>query len=299
MFIIARWGPVIVGCTLGAGLLADVAPRLQAQPVSPSSEALPSVVLPFAHPTPPMDPGAPGGRQRGGAGRGPLVKTCLSSVHTSDSGATLEPCSAQRSLVALVPQQSLEGDRPLVWGLTHAKHPTFWFLISGESGTVGEAEFILQDPSDAIIHREQFQIPLFQAGVIGLPIPTTQPALQAGHRYHWTFSIRYDFSSAKRSMDYVRGTVSRRDVDPHLQEQLSAASPLEQVMLYAQAGFWHDALTGLAQLRRTHPQDVHLAQHWLSLLQQANLSDITTAPISNCCLPADVMTVDQSTQVLP
>jgi hypothetical protein len=59
--------------------------------------------------------------------------------------------------------------------------------------------------------------------------------------------------------------------------------PREQINLYAANGIWHDALTNLAQLRQTNPEDAALMADWESLLKSVNLEAIATEPIVQCC----------------
>ena len=281
---------VAISCAFGMELFMGSFFSLQAHPPIPTLESLQSGSIPFAYPMPPEDPGAPGGRQRGGAGRGnQLESPCLQPRYETDTNAAVPPCLMPTMLVALVPQtQTSTGDRPFVWGLTSQSHPAFWFFVPNIPNTPGWAEFVLQDQWDGIIHREQFQIPPSHKGVMGVSIPKTQPPLQVSQRYHWTFSIRYNPNQFNRSMAYVRGTIYRQELAPQVQEQLTTSSPIEQVALYAQAGIWHDALTGLAQLRQARPQDRTLKQYWSSLLLQVNLTEIATSPISRCCTLADL-----------
>ena len=275
---------IAVSCVLGTGL--GLIQGLWAAPIAPVNRLRPSRL--FAQPTPPEDPGAPSGRRQGGAGRGgPESRGCSWSAPTVPIGAAQSPCPLNQYLVALVPQSLVQGrERPLVWGYTSATHPTFWFFMpaSLQSGEI--AEFVLQDRAHHFIHK--VKLPLSSRGIIRVSIPATQPSLMVNQGYTWTLRMLPDPApnAAQRppSRVFVKGTIYRRDLDPNLQRQLTIASRRERVTLYAQAGLWHDALTELAQLRRERPQDVNLPQRWSRLLQQVDLADLATEPISDCCV---------------
>jgi hypothetical protein len=53
--------------------------------------------------------------------------------------------------------------------------------------------------------------------------------------------------------------------------------------LYAENGIWHDALTQLAQLRRSHPQAKNFRNDWQKLLTDIGLEELANKPITPCC----------------
>ena len=72
-------------------------------------------------------------------------------------------------------------------------------------------------------------------------------------------------------------------MNPTLMSQLKNATPRQRVTLYATNGFWHDALTTLAELRSANPGDATLSRDWVSLLHSVGLDAIATEPIIECC----------------
>ena len=245
-------------------------PRLQAQP-APS----PVAVIRFIPPPPPpsADRGAPSGRRQGGASRG--------------------QCPAgELPLTALVPatQKSLDsksGNSGLntvefVWGLTTAAHPTLWFYLPYAIAPELPIEFVLQDEQDNDIYHTTLTTST-PPGIFHLQLPTTATPLAVGKMYHWYLIVNCDPDAPPM----VEGWVQREAVNPALASQLQQATPRQQAALYAQHGIWYDALTALAELRRTEPQAITPKNDWASLLQSVGLEAIANEPIQPCCTNAN------------
>ncbi len=210
-------------------------------------------------PPPPPNQGAPSGRRRGGASRG--------------------PCQQYEALTALVP---VTGE--LVWGLTAAERPTFWFFVPEMLAAELPVEFVLQDEADNYVYKTTFTVPETRPGVVSLSVPPAAAPLEIGKPYHWTFSISCDPEKPSASV-FVQGSVQRVSLEPVLQRQLAAATPRERVALYAANGIWHEAVTAIAELRRAEPNDSTLTAAWADLLRQVELEAIAQQPIVNCCTP--------------
>ncbi|MDX2215019.1 MAG: DUF928 domain-containing protein [Oculatellaceae cyanobacterium bins.114] len=208
----------------------------------------------FAAPQPPADQGAPSGRRQGGASRG--------------------PCRDYENLTALTPVTS----QGKVWGLTTLDRPTFWFHIPNNLGNDVPIEFVLQDEADNYVYRTAFDAPTTQSGIINIDLSSSSETLEVGKTYYWTFSIYCDAAHPSASV-FVRGSVERVPLPDNLEQQLRTANPLEQAFLYAANGIWHDALTQLALLKQTNPNDLRINTAWVELLEQAGLEATATAPI--------------------
>lgn len=239
----------VVGFTSGST-------QIQAQIAKP--------VAPFSVtfvPPPPPDQEAPSGRARGGASRGSCEK------------------QGKKPLTALVPVTAKS-----VWGLTAAEYPTVWFYVPDSLAPNLSIEFVLQDEEDNYVYKTTFTAPGTQPGIISLPLSSMSAPLEIGKRYHWTFSTNCDSPEPSNSV-FVKGTIQRVAVNPAVSSQLKTATLRERVALYATNGIWHDALTTIAELRRTYPQDASLTATWESLLQSVDLQDVATEPIVPCCTP--------------
>lgn len=212
--------------------------------------------LRFVPPQPPSR-GTPNGRRRGGGSRG--------------------PCKNYQALTALVPVTE-----KYVWGLTVAEHPTFWFLVPEAHSGKLTVEFVVQDETDNYIYKTTLKMSTTKTGVVKISVPSTTKPLEIDKSYKWTFSI---YCAPERSSAYVfvQGSVQRVALYSAFQRQLEAATPMERVSLYANNGIWHEALTTLAEIRRTNPSDTKLAASWTNFLEQVELEDISSEPIVDCC----------------
>lgn len=228
----------------------------------------------FVPPPPPPDRDAPGNRG-GGAGRG---------------------CGAGNQFItALVPEykQTLgQAEITKVWGTTIAERPTLWFDVPYEKGAIAAMEFVLQDNSSPAkeIYRSAIAPP-DAPGIVSLHLPASVPPLEVGKLYKWFFKTRLQCGSGvlatkpQLQKEELYGWVQRTSPSATLTSQLKQATPQQQANLYAQNGIWFDALTTLAKLRLTKPQDTHLTEDWNRLLQTVGLEKLTTKPLTQCCQP--------------
>ncbi|MBD2075398.1 DUF928 domain-containing protein [Phormidium sp. FACHB-592] len=241
--------------TIALGLLMTAS---SAWAQAPDQKTIQSTQIIFNDPTPPQQ-GSPSGRQRGGASRG--------------------PCRQFEALTALVPTH-----KGFVWGQTVSDRPTFWFYLPNALTEKTPIEFVVQDAADNYIYNTRITAPDTKPGLIRLPIPATAKALEVGKAYTWTLSVYCDPAKPSSSV-FVSGMVQRVASDATLHNRLKAATPLEQVRLYAEKGIWYNAVDTLAELYRMKPSDHQLTSTWITLLKQAKLGNLTTAPFSPCCTP--------------
>ncbi len=211
----------------------------------------------FKTPPPPPNIGAPSQRKAGG------------SRNTQ---------SQQKVLTALAPEYS---GSQLVLGSTTQMRPTFWFYVPYKSDST-YAKLVLEDENNQTIYKT----PLTGTpGVVSVSLPSTSSALKIGKRYHWYFNIYCNQDN--EFITSVEGDVQLLGLNPIVQSELNKATPQQQVALYADNGIWYEALTTLANLRRTYPQDAKLADDWASLLESVGLQNIAAEPIVDCCKPQD------------
>ncbi|MBD2772936.1 DUF928 domain-containing protein [Iningainema sp. BLCCT55] len=213
-------------------------------------------------PPPPPTRGEPTGRAQGGAGRG------------------CEP-------TALVPStKTNNGD--LLWGLTVAERPQFWFSLPRNLTTKDAVEFVLKDNQGKEVYKNRLENINTPKGIISIAIPQQIPPLQTGKTYKWSFSIYCDFKTIEDRPGNVRGSIQRATISTTLKNQLAnAKTPIEQANVYAQNGIWFDALTVLAvNIRNNKEKDVTSA--WTQLLEQANLKQVVSLPVTDCCTKATV-----------
>lgn len=168
-------------------------------------------------------------------------------------------------LVALIPNNNS--------GLTLAERPSFLFYVPKTSAK--EAEFVLDNPKRvATVKLALKQTP----GVYRVQLPATTPSLQVGKKYYWAFSMVCGVDGRLED-PLVKGQIQRIAPTATLTQQLSKATPLERVNLYATAGIWYEAVNGLATLRQEKPTDPKLTTAWTTLLHSVGLDAIAPAPL--------------------
>lgn len=229
--------------------------------------------LRFSPPPPPPDRGAAGDRG-GAASRGcgignqsvialvPLYKETFNQVQT-------EPVSVTK-----------------VWGLTNEEYPTFSFFVPYQKSLIDSIEFVVKDESgksSQTLYRTIVTIPE-APGIISIPLSANTPPLQVGKMYHWFFKIKVICNPQQPpEREYVEGWVQRVNPNPQLVDSLKQATPQQRANLYAENGIWYDALTTLAKLRLSKPEDPTLTMEWMNLLQSVDLENLAKQPLINCC----------------
>jgi hypothetical protein len=199
------------------------------------------------------------GRRRGGARRGdcpaaPIEITALVPV-TEVSTSTLPEA--------------------YVGGITTAERPTFWFYVPYSLTTDFSAEFILQDDrGEEVYHLYSADFPPSEQtpGIISVSLPSTIAPLKIGKVYQWYFKL----NCKMEAFTYVQGGIERIALNPDLASRLANASPQVQANLYLENGIWYDAVTVLAQSRRTRMNDAAIESAWINLLRSVKLEDIPT-----------------------
>lgn len=212
----------------------------------------------FAAPPPRPDIGAPS-RRTGAGGRGCEEVSMLAS-------------SSDKLLIALVPIYS---GSELVWGRTTVEHPTFWFYVPYKRPATGK--FVLRDKEGKLFYQVDVTLPE-TPGVVSLSLPSTAPALERDKQYHWYFKI---YCQSGQPPLFVDGWITRNSLNPAIERQLETATILQRVALYAANGFWYEALTSVAELRRTNPN----APEWAALLRDVGLDAIATEPLDKLPRP--------------
>jgi hypothetical protein len=182
--------------------------------------------------------GAPGGRV-GAASRG-------------DMTVTIEPLSPDAHS-----------------GLTASASPTLFYFIS--SGTNLPVKFAVRSPSE-VRPLIDTTIPAPRAaGIQAIRLTDYRVQLQPDITYTWSVSLVVDPRAP--SNDVVgTATIVRAAADAALDSAVRGAAPLQQAALYAQHGFWYDAVAAAVVGGNT---DRHAALD--ALLDQVGLPDVASA----------------------
>lgn len=190
-------------------------------------------------------------------------------------------------ITALVPET--------VMGLTVSETPTFFvFIPTGSQGyqnrwnpTLGQ--FTLKDEQENVVYQTTFNL-TGNPGVVSFQLPTVDSSgnsakgfrLELNKTYIWKISVLCSSDEPGHNPG-AGGIVQRVEPTAELAMALKRSAPQEYPAIYANAGIWYEALTTLAQQRRSHPQDNSLTANWVSLLKSVNLENIAQQPLLSCC----------------
>lgn len=186
-------------------------------------------------------------------------------------GCSISTRAGAKNLIALIPYKAP--------ALTAESYPDILYYIPQVFPTK-DLEFALIDEQEREIYTKTFRSG--GAGIAKLSLSTFKgiPPLQIGKTYRWYLSIVC--LPDDRSGDViVGGGIQRIDLDPLLKEQLSQASLLDRVALYAIYGIWHDAIAHLYTARQKNPQDILLERAWIDLLTSISINNaIAESPLA-------------------
>jgi hypothetical protein len=185
-------------------------------------------------------------------------------------------------LTALVPIAETESttQEQVVWGLTTAEYPTLWFYVPFEltAERFGELQIQVKNQDGDLVTKNLLKITTSQPGIISIPWPQQEGALQIGESYIYQFDVNCKPNQTSQNV-FVKASIERRTPSELLTSQLNKATEQQKATLYAQEGFWDESLTILAQLRRANPNDPTVSADWDALLQAGGLSQIKQQPI--------------------
>lgn len=210
------------------------------------------------------------------------------------SGGSRSPNTAclrtpEQPVVALMPKSNL--------GTTIDSHPTLWFSLPAISPD-RSLEFGLYDQAGELVHKTSFGA-TGEAGVIDLSIPQTSAPLAIAEDYRWYLSVVCNEQNPAENL-VVTGWVRRVATESALANQLESATEPERLSLYTESALWYDALTVLAQLRRSgaidEPIASNLEKQWTGLLETIELPQVITAPFGVELVPVSQLARSASPQ---
>jgi hypothetical protein len=144
-------------------------------------------------------------------------------------------------------------------------HPTFFWYLSADSAV--PVRFVLVDrQATKTLFEQTFAAP--KAGLMQVTLPEHLPELMSGRQYSWSITLICNPSRPAENV-FAQGHIQRVSVPANLAQQLSAAtSDLERSRLYAQQGFWYDALAAMANAYKANPDNALVREESLSLLER-------------------------------
>jgi hypothetical protein len=186
----------------------------------------------------PPQRGAPGGRVGGGT-RGPSTDIPL--------------------MWALVPDHvglSAEAQPQLVWYLSKMTASPLELTIIDEAGVTPIIEKRLSSPTEPGFHI--------------IRLADYNLKLEKGKTYQWFVSLITD--PEHRSTDIIAGgMIQVGDVPVMLGEDARKANPADAARIWAQAGFWYDAMGGISTNIQNNSSDSEMHNLRASLLEEVGL----------------------------
>jgi hypothetical protein len=165
--------------------------------------------------------------------------------------------------------------------LTTSGNPTFFIYVPQTTQQIQGMEFILRDDQNVPLYKKTFK-PAEQSGIVSVTLPAQQASLQLDKTYTWSFSMICDPRNRDQDL-YLKGKIERVQDENLTQQIQETTQPLEQATIYATAGFWENALSTLANLRRQRPNDPEINKYWSELLTSVELQEVANQPLLPCC----------------
>ncbi|MCK5091489.1 MAG: DUF928 domain-containing protein, partial [Gammaproteobacteria bacterium] len=156
-------------------------------------------------------------------------------------------------------------------GLTTHEQPTLSWYMSKPTAIHFEFSLIDENGIEPLLELT-LEAGNLKAGIQGLDLAKYGIKLKPEVQYQWSVALVPD--SKKRSSDVIAsGMIERRGVDNSIAERLSKADAQEDVFIYAEKGYWYDAVSELSVLIDKNPGNKVLRQQRAELLKQAGLPD--------------------------
>ena len=153
-------------------------------------------------------------------------------------------------------------------GLTTHSHPTLFWYQSGPATT--RFELTVVEPKKAKPVLKVATAEAKEPGIHRLLLGKYNITLTPGILYRWTVALVPD--PADRSQDVIaNGTIQCIEPDAPLTAALANANGLDKAALYAEKGFWYDALEAVTDEINAAPTDKEIRLQRAALLDQAGL----------------------------
>lgn len=167
--------------------------------------------------------------------------------------------------VILVPQNHV--------GQTTSGYPTFFWHVSDPN--LRTMVFSLKKAGETqAIFTQQLEVD--KPGIVQMKMPKEQQELVVGQDYLWSISFACKLDGQKMKKIVVEAGIRRVAPTAELTRQLNGAtSPQQKARVYAQQGYWYNALEVLAAASTADPNNKAVYEDILSLLDQVGLDRVT------------------------
>ena len=186
-------------------------------------------------------------------------------------GGSRGNCMAKgKDFVALVP------DRPVNLTASISSQLFFYVPQTEEPKTV---EFVVRTKDDQLVH-EAFLKTTGQAGIMSVAIPDqVKDNLSESHGdYHWYLSMICDPNHRSRDI-VLEGWIEHVELNKSVKERIELSTDLEKSHLLQQEGVWYDALSVLAELKKSDSDLISIRAEWSQLLESIGLEELASEPL--------------------
>lgn len=151
---------------------------------------------------------------------------------------------------------------------TAQAQPTLYWYLS--SAVTTRFEFALISDADVQPMIDSTRNESLQSGIHRLSLSDFGVTLEPGKSYQWSIAVVLD--PDQRSSDILSsGRIRYEKTSSELEQRLQQATPEQAVRIYAETGYWYDAIATLSELIEHNPEDTGLVRQRIALLQQADL----------------------------
>jgi len=156
-------------------------------------------------------------------------------------------------------------------GLTVKAQPSLYWYLSQATAL----------PIELTISKDRAIEPLFETrlrsplppGIQRVALGDYHVRLAPGVNYRWHVSVIYDLN--QRSRDVVAsGVIKLQEAPQALLTRLSEADKSRKPFIYAEAGFWYDAIASISELIEASPHNLNLRHQRAALTEQVSLQEV-------------------------
>jgi hypothetical protein len=165
---------------------------------------------------------------------------------------------------------SLEVIAPDHTGLTSVGQPILYWYASEAVAAPLEFTLLAEGAEKPLVER---RLPAtMDPGVQAIALSSLGATLKPGVEYQWFVSVVTD--PTQRSRDVTAGgTIRRTDADAALKASLARADERTAPLVYAESGYFYDAIDGLSRLIARNPNEAGLRTQRAMLLEQVGLTE--------------------------
>lgn len=155
-------------------------------------------------------------------------------------------------------------------GLTATDQPSLYWYLSQATPLPVELTISANRAIEPLLET-RLKSPL-SSGIQRVQLADYNVRLVPGVVYRWYVSVIHDLE--QRSRDVVTsGVILREDTPEGLRARLDKADKGRKPHIYAEAGFWYDAVLAISELIDAAPRNMELRQQRAALMEQVGLRE--------------------------